>query len=99
MTYREIHKEIESNLNKMANQYDFRNHAFINKEIEFTFGNYLEKEYRSYRKIYDFRVISNFPNVDVFIHLFKGSGISLIKLLRFERMRKLRELETIAKTL
>lgn len=97
MTYREIHKEIEENLNKLANRYDL-DKIYLDKEIIFEFGSYLEENYRSRRKLYDFKVNCNFPDVDIFLHLFKGGEIYSIKPLRFERIRKLRKLETIAKT-
>lgn len=98
MLNQKLHDELTVNLNKYANQFIIRNLMTINAEIEFTFAAYLNYNYYQQKKIWDYRVKSNYPKVEIYIQ-YHNREFAEIKLIRFERKQKLSKIETISKTL
>jgi len=92
------HNEIESGINKILNNLIVVQKETINTEIEMVLSNYL-KTYHDHFKVYDWKVKSNYPKIEIYIMYMKGGEIDEIKPLRFERLRKLSNLEIISKTL
>lgn len=100
-----IYDELEYQINKIVNNYKFieefpedPNLININNITNIELINMISgilTQYRFMRKIYDYKVNCNYPNLEIYIHIFKGGEIFVIKPLRFERLKKLKKLSNI----
>ena len=92
--------ELKSDLNQIANKIKLNsNKDIIDYEISYAISIFLDKKYHHQRRIYDYRVNSKYPKIEIYIQEYKGSSIIEFTLLRFERIKKLKKLETLSKTL
>jgi hypothetical protein len=88
--------EIENDLNTFVNNLTFnKNHKYRDIEIRNKIDNYIRSTFYDHDIIYDWKVNCGYPNVEVFIHIHKGFNIEEIKLVRFERLKKLKKLEDV----
>ena len=97
--------ELKSDINQIANKIklnsnkDMSDYEMSDYEIKITISKYLTDKYVHQRKIYEYLVKSEYPNVEIYIREYKGADIIYFTLLRFERIKKLKKLETLSKTL
>lgn len=89
-----IYDELEYEINKLVNNYNFISKECADIELSFNISDILT-QYRFMRKIYDYKVNCNYPNLEIYIHIFKVNEIFVIKPLKFERLRKLKKLNEI----
>ena len=94
-TYQKIHDEITNDLNELMNNFTIRQHNYLNHEIQATISNRLDDFYRINYKIYDYKVNSNYPDIEILIKYTKISEIDTIELQRFTRLKKLNKLNSI----
>ena len=88
------HNEISSGIDKILNNLVIAQKETINIEIQSLISAYI-KTYHDHFKVYDWKVNSNYPKVEIYIMYMKGGEIDEIKPLRFERLQKLIKLEKI----
>jgi hypothetical protein len=94
--YQKIHDEITDDLNKLMNNFTIRQNEYLDHEIQATISNFLNDFYHINRKIYDYKVNSNYPDVEILIKYSKiYSEIYTIEIQRFERLKKLQKLNYI----
>lgn len=86
-----IYDELEYEINKIVNSYIFVNENFTNIELSNLIQDKLY-DFVARMKLYDYKVLCNYPNLEIYIHIFKGGEIHIIKPIRFERLKKLKKL-------
>ena len=96
--HQQYHNEIEKGINRILNTFTLVNKNTIDREIDAHLSEYL-KGYHQFRKIYDWKISSNYPKIEIYVQYMKAGEIHEIKPLRFERLQKLLKLETISETL
>ena len=80
------------------NTFNLVNKNTIDREIDAHLSEYL-KECHQFRKIYDWKVVSKYPIVEIYIQYMKGDEIHIIEPIRYIRLQKLLKLETISETI
>ena len=92
--HQQYHDEISSAIDRILNTFTLNNNNTIDREIDAHLSEYL-KEYHNFRKIYDWKVISKYPIVEIYIQYMKGDQIYVItkKPLKFQRLLKLMKLD------
>lgn len=91
-----IKKEIEDDLNQLMNKFIIHKNEYLNFEIQAKISNYLADFYAPTGKIYNYLVISEYPNLYITIKEHKYSeSLIRIELTRFERLKKLEKLNKI----
>lgn len=90
-----IIKEITEDLNKLVNKRTFVKNKWRDFEINALISNYIGDFYHD--KIYDWKINSNYPDVEIIIQQYKyKTEFDIIKLTRFERLQKLIKLKEIS---
>ena len=90
-------KEITDDLNKLMNNFIIdKDNRYLDHEIRAKINNHLGDFYMPNWKINEYLVVSNYPDVKVFVRERKGSDIVTIKIQRFERLEKLLKLNSIS---
>jgi hypothetical protein len=78
------------------NNFDIHQHKYLDHEIQATIGNYLAVFYKSINKIYEYNILSNYPDIQILIKYNKlYNEIDIIELQRFTRLKKLLKLNSI----
>ena len=96
--HQQYHNEISSGINRILNTFNLVNKNTIDREIDSHLSEYL-KECHQFRKIYDWKVVSKYPIVEIYIQYMKGDEIHIIEPIRYIRLQKLLKLETISETI
>ena len=96
-THQKIHNEISSGIDKILTKLVIeKSFKEGNREIESHLSNYL-KTYHDHRQLYDWKVNSNYPKIEIYVQYMKGFEIHILKPLRFERKMKLSNLNKISR--
>jgi len=94
--HQKIHNEISLGIDRILTKLVIEK-SISNREIENHLSNYL-KTYHDHRQLYDWKVNSNYPKVEIYVQYMKGFEIHILKPLRFERKMKLSNLNKISKS-
>jgi hypothetical protein len=87
---------LENGINKILNNLVIAQKETINIEILSLLDNYLRTYHgRNFFKLYDWKVNSKYPKVEIYIMYMKGGEIYEIIPLRFERLQKLLKLKNL----
>jgi len=90
-----MHELIEKDINNIINRTHFYSNDIMSYQVQSIIGTALEN-YRWNRSIYEYLIESDkYPEIHVFIRCRKGEEIDEIKVLRFERLYKLKKLEEL----
>ena len=86
---------LEKNLNDLINKSDLEYGEYINHNIKTIISNYINDFYTIDGLIYDFKVNSNYPDVEIYIQRTKILEFNILRIEKFERMKNLKKLKII----
>ena len=91
-----IHNEIEKDINDVINKTVFYQSENIDYQIRSIISMVLDSRTIGLESIYEYLVQSVYPNVKVLFRYEKGGEIDEIKVLKFDRLNKIKKINQIS---
>ena len=91
-----LHNEISDGINKLFVNFHIHHHVkeYLDLDIQATINNYLHDYYFLQKKIWDFKIYSKYPDVEIIIQYSRFPIFDTdIKILKFERLKKIEKLD------